>query len=706
MNTPYGHSSFWLGDTDDSTLRSVMSTQELQNYDLYKLAANKKAISNFVSILTGKQIPVHFVANGNSCTDSKTVYISSNLEKGEDFDVACGLSLHEASHILLSDFDILQGLKTWLETNGYYSDLETKANQLGIPVLSTLKMITNVVEDRRIDRYIYDTAPGYRSYYTALYDKYFNDKLIDKLLQSDEYTNEDFESYEVRLINIHSKFTRLDALKGLPAIYKELDLKNISRLKDTFDALKVAINIFHIILSSISVKSTDDSLNQDPQLGEGGQGESGQDEENSPSNSGSDEENKDEQQSPSNSGSDDEDDDDEGENEESTETASNIESSNNGKHSPDSDEKDETRTKNKSDVELTDRQKETVKKKIEKQRKFIKGEVSKRKLKKADIAEIDLIDKTDSEIVTVATGEDSDFSANGIDVVFVKKLTEELLHSRSFPFAGGTWALSHRTENVENGIRLGSMLGKKLQIRSEQRETVFNRQRTGKLDKRMIATLGFGSENVFYHREIDSFNSVNLHMSIDASSSMGGSKWDNAIINAVAISKAVDMIPNLNLQISMRGTTKNRQAGDIPYIVIVYDSRVDKFSKIRKMFPYLYPWGTTPEGLTFEAISKYITSSSNSLDSVFLNISDGEPYFPIRGNNSYRYERYSGSPAAKQTYGEIKKMKARGIKVISYLVGASSNRIFQESYGDTAKYINIENMNEVSKTINQLFLTK
>ena len=61
------------------------------------------------------------------------------------------------------------------------------------------------------------------------------------------------------------------------------------------------------------------------------------------------------------------------------------------------------------------------------------------------------------------------------------------------------------TDQVNEGIKLGMMLGKKLQVRGEDRNTVFNRQKVGKIDKRMISSLGFGNENVFQFTEIDSY---------------------------------------------------------------------------------------------------------------------------------------------------------------------------------------------------------
>jgi hypothetical protein len=82
-----------------------MNDVEKKSHDLYKLASSKKAISNFVNIVTNESIPVIFNTRGNSYTDGKTVVIGANVVEPKDFDVAVGLALHEGSHIKLSDFE-------------------------------------------------------------------------------------------------------------------------------------------------------------------------------------------------------------------------------------------------------------------------------------------------------------------------------------------------------------------------------------------------------------------------------------------------------------------------------------------------------------------------------------------------------------------------------------------------------------------------
>jgi hypothetical protein len=255
-------------------------------------------------------------------------------------------------------------------------------------------------------------------------------------------------------------------------------------------------------------------------------------------------------------------------------------------------------------------------------------------------------------------------------------------------------------EEVQKGIKLGTMLGKKLQVRGEDRTTVFNRQKIGRIDKRMISSLGFGNENVFQFSEIDSYKKANLHISIDASSSMNGRKWENTIVNVVAMCKAVDMIPNLQVQVTFRCTQ-----GEKPYIVMAYDSKTEKFSKVKQMFGGLRPSGTTPEGLCFEAIMKSFIPINNDMDSYFLNLSDGQPYFGGRGFY------YSGDDAEKHTGKMVKMIEGMGIKTLSYFVsdyGASSYEkgSFKTMYGKGARFIEVTNLNQITKTMNQLFLQK
>ncbi len=542
----------------------------------------------------------------------------------------------------------------------------------------------------------------------AMYDKYFNDPAIDKGMKSDEFTDESFESYMFRLINLHSTFSKPNALKELPTIANIIKLNQISRLKNTDEALSVALEVFEVILNAIdpidNSKQNGNGKGQtgqgsgagSPQAGEGEQ-EAGEDDidVDMSGEGGSD--------GMGNEGDDDKDgegDDDNGIAEDGKGVKGKIKiTAGKGDGKP-------------AKGKLSQRQIDIIRKKIEKQKEFLRGQIKKSKVTQSEQNQLSNIEQSGAELKVVGQTYTTRYggTTKGIECVVVKKMTRSLMEQSNFPLTSQRYSskpeedtLYSQYENeVAEGIRLGTLLGKKLQVRGESRDTIFNRQLIGKLDKRMVSALGYGNEHVFFTKETDQFKKANLHISVDASGSMGGSKWKKTMMNIVALAKAVDMIPNLSMQISFRTTTDQ-----LPYVVIAYDSRTDKFIKVKQLFKYLTPGGTTPEGLCFEAIMKNMVGSTTDMDSYFLNISDGEPYFHGKDMN------YSGDSAASHTYKMVKMIEGMGIRVLSYFVAdgnygeeSSSGYTFKKSYGKAASFINVTNVNEVTRTMNKLFMEK
>ena len=111
--TSKSFSTFWDNSVDDYDVDEFLGldTDVKKGKDLVALAGYRRAISNFVNIVTGMNIPVSFNNNDESFTDGKKVVIGSNLTD-KNFDVAVGLALHEGSHIKLSDFNIIRHLET------------------------------------------------------------------------------------------------------------------------------------------------------------------------------------------------------------------------------------------------------------------------------------------------------------------------------------------------------------------------------------------------------------------------------------------------------------------------------------------------------------------------------------------------------------------------------------------------------------------
>jgi len=250
------YSDFWLKDydidwdfSDDSDMVDVSSSDTQATADLIRLSSARRAISNYVTILTGKSIPVMFNDRNVSCTDGEVVYIGSDVNKKNNFDVAVGLALHEASHIVYSDMQLYKDLYSNVPRSIY--NLTEPLNISKEEVAEFCKMTFNYIEDRFIDYCIYKSAPGYRGYYQSLYDKYFNSKVIDDGLNSKLYCTPTTESYSYRIINLTNVNTDLNALPGLYDIAKLLDLSNIVRLDSAKSRYDLAFKIAEIAFSNI-----------------------------------------------------------------------------------------------------------------------------------------------------------------------------------------------------------------------------------------------------------------------------------------------------------------------------------------------------------------------------------------------------------------------------------------------------------------------
>jgi hypothetical protein len=168
------------------------------------------------------------------------------------------------------------------------------------------------------------------------------------------------------------------------------------------------------------------------------------------------------------------------------------------------------------------------------------------------------------------------------------------------------------------------------------------------------------------------------------------------------------MIEGLTVDVSVRysnyGSGRNRS--ERPAILMAYDSRKDKISHIKKYWQNLYVAGTTPEGLCYQAIMDKVSVGSNDKDSYFLNFSDGMPMF---SNDELSYYNEVAINHTKKMVGEIRK---KNVKVLSYFVGDSDygdNRYmgdFKKMYGKDAKFIDVNSVSALAKTMNKKFLEK
>ena len=646
MNSRTNYSNFWF-DRQTSLVDDFLADDEAVEVkvkpqkDHIQLAANQRAVGNFVRIVSGQNIPVRYMTRGDSYTDGKSVTIAGNI-KPETFDQTVGLALHEGSHIAYTDFQ------------ASYDAFDTIYSSESFERRDFFKNMVNYVEDRRIDNIVFKSSPGYKGYYHTLYKKYFNHKTISKGLTSAMYREIDLDSYMFRIINFTNDATDLTALPKLEEIYNLIDLKNISRLKSTGGAIEVARQVCEIVFPMIDKVTVEEEEGN----GEGSEDQDGEQQDTDSKAGGA-----------SGEGSDDQD----------TDT-------------------NDTQPDTSSLPQLNPKVKKQVENLLNKEKDLLNGKTPKSKLTKGDADMVNNVSRSGAELKDVEMK--GTYNTSKTKVILVPKLTQELIDNHVFNFCN-KWAQTHdRTIGpINEGLRLGTILGKKLKVRGEERDLIHTRQKSGKIDKRLISELGFDNSSVFSHKFTERFNKANLHISVDGSGSMNGRKWDRAITSTVAMCKAAEMAGNIRVIVSFRFTQ-----GDKPLVLIGYDSKINKLNHIKSLWTGIGVSGTTPESLCYEAMMDDYLKSVSGDDNYFINFSDGQPFYS--SGDIYYY----GSDAERHCKKQVKIMKNRGIKILSYFVSEyaydSERSSFKSMYGNDASFIKPTNMMEVAKTMNAMFLQK
>ena len=663
------YSDFWFDNRRTSLVDDLLSDVDKpvkKGKDHIALAGHKRAIGNFVRIVSGQNVPVKFPSRGDSYTDGKSVTIGANINE-KNFDYVVGLALHEGSHIAYSDFNAFGEVRRMSKIREF---------ELTHEKMEFFRGIINYIEDRRVDSIVFRGSPGYKGYYHSLYNKYFNGKKVAKGLNSKMYRELDLDSYMFRIVNFTNEATDFGSLPRLIDIYKLINMKNISRLKSTDDAIQLAKSVCEIVFKIVdSVKQPEegnsDGNNENTENGENKESEGSSDGGGSSDGDGTEVDTGDAQMTP--------------EDGEPTES--------NGQ-------------------ELSPQQQKQISNMFERQKEFLDGKTKKTQLTKKDKQIVDALSNSNTELVETGDGR-----IGKVGTVVIPSLTKELIESGAFPFFRplnpDSWEYTssygggaEMIEAIDEGLRLGAILGKKLKIRGEEKDLIFTRQNTGKINKRLISELGFGNENVFSQVVKERYNKANLHLSIDGSGSMSGGKFEKAIKSAVAIAKAADMAGNIHVTVDVRYTHNDK-----PVVVIVYNSKKDKLTTIKTLWKTLKPSGVTPESLCYEAIMKKWLGGTNGEDNYFINYSDGAPWFSVGGRYGSHDVYYSGDRAIDHTRRMTKLMRNNGIKIMSYFISngtpyESDVQTFKRMYGKDASFIDSTNMMNVAKTMNDKFLSK
>ena len=755
------NSRFWLNDDEFSKIKRYYDLGDSLNLgDVVEKTKILKTISNFVNIVTNSNIPVIFQGQ-QAKSDGKMVTVSADVK---DFDMVCGLSLHEASHVKYSQplFDILETINKDAEalslgstpSNPYVVKANAYLVKYNRPhvvmanimrVIKYLHELTNIIEDYRIDSLTISEYPGYKGYYDALIAEYLITPQITNKLRNDPKLNE--ESYFAYKMNLSAYLgnhpqNNLLKLKGGSEIVKILDV-DFTKIS-AIDAMNIVFDIFDVIEKNVLENKEDEKEDQskgdekadsksksqkDGERGDSGKSdgetETSEDENededgNGSSNSNSDEDEDENENGSGNGSSDKNEDEDESENGSGNGSSDEDEEdgddeSNNGSDSDldngfDDDDDDNT-DNNKSDEDIEEKsmdefdrddiESKTNSPAIKKLVNAINGQYNKKSLSGAEIQIMDLV--SNNKFKVKSTTIKAGGKSRKVDVTVINKLDESILDYTSDIFSSHVGYVT--TKNMlKTAINKGRALGSKLVLMNDTHLTKSIRRRTGNIDDRLLAEVGHGNVKIFNRTSKNQYEKQFVHISIDSSGSMMGSPFANSLKMAATIASAATFINGMRVQVSVRSTADIRfgkKSGQVPYVAIIYDSKFDTLEHIKSWWPRLYTPGVTPEGICFEAIKDIILESSKDKNSFFINLSDGSPAFSTPGWD-YEY-------VAEEHQKIVNKMfKTAGIHIMGYLIGdkrdSSAGRFFENTYGKDAQFIDTQNINDIARTLNRKFL--
>lgn len=649
MNNRY--SDFWLSDNTTGKLNEGKELSPIE------LAQAKRSIAEFVRIMTRKNIPVEFMEEGDqSYTDGETVTIGANVGE-EGFDPTVGVALHEASHICKSDFDMLDEFQEADEEGRAPDFVPQEFIDKIEPLLEKSDKYKEIEEELKSANPDYDESElDPENQATRALHHLWNvveDRWIDQWAYSEAPGYRGY--YQKMYKNFWNSEEIAEKLQGDEG--RDLDwssysfrITNITNDASDLDALPGLRKIWNILdVDNIERHETSwDCL----------------------------------------------------------ETAKDImrvvlENAESLYVDPAFGAGDGDDGEGTAYEDLPDDLQEMLKDQLEQMKGEAGEELDEETADKVDTLEEAGVDTEEvGETVSDHNPNQNSSELAGIPCVIIESISESMVNGETeFPIIG-TGKNRKSSKAVSEGMKKGRILGNKLKLRDERRETKYTRKSNGSIDNRMLSEINYNSK-IFYKKEVEVYKDGFIHISVDASGSMSGKKFKDSIQTAVAIAKAADMIQNIRVQISFRSRV-NVGSDRRPLILIGYDSKKESIRNINRFFPYIKATGTTPEGLTFEAIQDKILPSNENRDSYFVNFSDGRPNFHGSSTNGFGY---GGSEALNHTRKEVQKMKKRGVQVLSYYIGSGNeDSDFRKMYGKNSRFINVKDITKVKTTLNEKFL--
>lgn len=738
-------SSFWMDQSAErwrGQLEGVKWGKRDKNLsELIELVSYHRAITNFVKITTGKEIPVRW-AGSQSHTCGQSIQLSAEIDQS-NFDVTVGLALHEASHVLLTDFQLTNDLYSWLRPyslppmrrSGVLQDLRNQASPIidrihkcfGLSgnnaAVDVFHQIANWLEDRRIDHFVFSSSPGYKAYYHKLYNHYWNTEQTAQALSSALYRDpRNWESWKLHIYNLISPYSKINALPNLAKIAKVIDVRNVGRWTSTKDVFYTTIEVLNLVLDTVESLPALPAQAPPPPAQKPQQADPADLDYADLYDDQQDDVDDDQEEQEEEDDAGQQQDKEGGSNQLSDQNVVNDRpTSNQQQPSSGDDEDDDGSDSQQADDDPLDHSAEAEQaadRLLNQQDKFLDQErMDNFKVKASRNLQRELEETAaqDMEVVVTSFKGVGNVPAGVVIQDYTTRKVSTLLHALETGQAKwkediGPYGVNpvdwfnypHNTKAVTDGIQFGQLLGRKLVRHNEQRSTVTNRLRSGKIDLNRLAHAGYGIESVFKQTQIDQCKPATIHISLDASGSMNGDRWRAAIKMVVAIAKAATMVQNVAIKVDARNASS-----DSARAIILYDSKINPLQHLTKLLTYFQPSGSTPESLCFEAmmIKNLIASGSHSHDSYFINLSDGQP----GGPNDY--QGYKAIVHCQQQCSKIEsQLKAT---ILSFLINEEAStqglsgidgKVFQRMYRSAARAIDTNSLPSVASELNQILL--
>ena len=694
------HSSYWL---DHEQFK-----YDAAKFDLVDLLEYRQTIKNFVTILTGKDIPVKFKTTSQSrgssnpdgsYTDGKSIQIAA-LRKNSKFDVNVGLALHEASHVVLTDFDI-SNMFMRVDYNNHMTpevfhpiiDRLREFRDILSPISSNWHKMTNLFEDVRIDAYVIKNAPGYKGYYDALYDEYLYSDKVKLMLLNPKYREVTIDNYFKHLI-VYKRPDRIpNALPGLAEMYDIIDNTDIANMTSTYEVAEFAGNILIKVCEAIDSVSKNQEM---PGLGNHEDGKNSNsspadeaDDKNVPQNDNDSESEMDNQSSNSDATD---------ESEDPGSTKEETEANDNDDTSDDAVEEEEQLT------ELSAKQAKDAAAAMAELEDFINHKVNENgtagggNVAKKDALLMNLLDEK-ARVTKMA-------KFNNIKCIYVPKLKPADYIGKS-PKVRKLFKVGEHNgrydESIKSGMRAAKLIERNLAIREEERITVHNHLKSGRVDNRRLAYASI-VDDIFKKSYIESFPESYIHISVDASSSMQGPRIHAAIEMLVALAKGTENLNSIHLKIDFRGTLNIGGMGAATSIV-AYDSKYNSIHDFITYIKHMNLHSITPESLCYESIAKDMIRDAAGKHATFITLTDGAP------NMNCGYNCVTAVPHIKKMMDVF---RSANIATLAYFIdGNEQNRLkpgysehtFYESYGSAAHLIASGDFRKLVSTINSVELS-